>query len=86
MSFGTFCIILIHFYCVFFFLSLFDLGYWNMSRPSFLTESVISARPQFGQMPRPTGDPCSCKTAGSGPCLNETVHQRGCLASLHLSE
>lgn len=32
-------------------------GYWSASRLSFLSESVISARPQFGQMPRPTGDP-----------------------------
>ena len=84
MSLATLCIILTHFYCVFV-LSLPNLGYWNMSWLSFLAESVISDRPPCGQMPGPTGDPCGCKTAGSGPCLNETVHQRGCLASLHLS-
>lgn len=56
-----------------------------MSWLSFLADTVISARAQLGQMPRPTGDPCSCRTAGSGPRLNEAVQQRGCLASFHLS-
>lgn len=84
MRLATLCIILTHFYWVFV-LSLPKLGHWNMSWLSFLAESVISDRPPCGRMPRPTGDPCSCKTAGSGPCLKETVHQRGCLASLHLS-
>lgn len=82
-----FCYLFVYFPHIFTtcFFSLLNLGYWTMNRPSFLAQSVISARPQFGPRPRPTGDPCSCKTAGSGPCLNETVHQRGCLASLHLS-
>lgn len=45
------------------FFSLPSLGCRNMSWLSFLAESVISARPQFGQTPRPTGDPCSCKNS-----------------------
>lgn len=40
------------------------LGCWNRSWLSFLADSVISARPQLGEVPRPTGDPCSCKAAG----------------------
>lgn len=61
------------------------LGCWNRSWLSFLAGSVISARPQLGEVPRPTGDPCSCKAAGRRLCVEETVHQRGCLALLHLS-
>lgn len=61
------------------------LGCWNRSWLSFLADSVISARPQLGRVPRPTGDPCSCKAAGRRLCMEETVHQRGCLALLHLA-
>lgn len=45
------------------------LGGWNRSWLSFLADSVISARPQLGRAPRPTGDPCSCRTAGRRLCM-----------------
>lgn len=61
------------------------LGSCNTSWLSFLADSVISARPQAGRAPRPTGDPCGCSTAGRRLCTEETARQRGCLAPLHLS-
>lgn len=61
------------------------LGSCNTSWLSFLADSVISARPQAGRAPRPTGDPCGCSTAGRRLCTEETARQRGCLAPLHLA-
>lgn len=72
-------------HCHHLFLYFPHLGCWNRSWFSFLADSVISARPQLGEVPRPTGDPCSYKAAGRRLCMKETVHQRGHLALLHLA-